>query len=1074
MKKSLIKNNFKEIIKTRRRFLSIMVMAFLGVGFFAGLTASSPDMLDSLDSYTDNNNLYDIKVISTLGLTDSDITTIKNIDEVENAYGIQTKDSLATLNNKENVCKIIEYNENINTPEVIYGKLPSNSNECLLDSKYTIYENIENFIGKQITLNNNETDKNSNPIFTQKTFTIVGIAATPIYISNERGNSSIGNGTISYFIYTKDDVINIDYYTEIGIQVKNTKELVTNSHKYTDKIKHVISEIDSIKEERQTQRYNELINTANTKLENSKAEYATKKSDVETELQNAEKQLNQAKQDLQNAENTLKTNKEELVKKEQEANTTFTNADAEISNTEKLISENEQSLIKSKTEFEVQKNNLTSQINQLETGISKTQTALETLQNQKQALIDSNVTDTTDIDLQIEKTNTTLNNLLLQKQAIENTLSTYQNQITSGEKQLSQAKIQLENKKRELQLQKNNSYLQISSAKTQLQTAETELTNGKNELNQKEQEYLTNKAEAETKLQEAEQELNKAQDEISKIEKATWYIQDRNDNIGYSNIFDAIKTMSNISKVFPVIFYLVAVLISLTSMARMIEEERIEIGTLKSLGYTNLQIISKYIIYSAIACIIGGVLGMSIGFYLLPTIVWKLYAMIYTIPHFHLNYKLELGLAGTLISFLCIGGTTILVAYKELKEMPAVLMRPKAPKNGKKIFLEKINFIWKHLNFSKKITTRNIFRYKKRAIMTIVGIAGCTGLMVTGFGIKDSIVDIPEKQFGETFKYNLTVAIDDSNKISNITTYINNHSEIDSYSEIHASSVKIKNGNGSFDASVFVPNSNEAFFKSCNIKDYETKEQINLNQNGIVITDKVAEKLNLKVGDNVKLIDGDNVEYNFKLVQIAENHVSHYVYMSKEFYEANIKNYSTNMILLNTNKNIQNTQIEKISEEILKIDGVASVSVISSLIASIQDMLGTLNYVVIILVVASALLAFVVLYNLANINISERQRELATLKVLGFYDNEVDNYINKENIIFTIIGILLGLIFGFFLTSAVVISVEIDKLKFIRHIKPMSYIYSSLITIVFSFIVNKVIHFVLKKINMIESLKSVE
>lgn len=812
MKKSLIKNNFKEIIKTRRRFISIMIMAFLGVGFFAGLTASSPDMLDSLDSYTDNNNMYDIRIVSTLGLTDEDISAIKNIDEVENVYGIQTKDSLATISDKENVCKVIEYNENINTPEIIYGKLPTNSNECLLDSKYTISENIENFIGKEITLNNNDVDYNNNPIFTQKTFKIVGIASTPIYISNERGTSSIGSGTISYFIYTKDDVINLNYYTEIGIHVKNAKNLVTNSNKYLDKINSCLSKIETIKEEHQT----------------------------------------------------------------------------------------------------------------------------------------------------------------------------------------------------------------------------------------------------------------------SKMGKVTWYIQDRTDNIGYSDIFDAIKTMSNISKVFPVIFYLVAVLISLTSMARMIEEERIEIGTLKSLGYTNLQIISKYIIYSAIACILGGILGMSVGFYLLPTIVWNLYSLIYTIPHFHLNYQLGLGLAGTLIAFLCIGGTTILVACKELKEMPSVLMRPKAPKNGKKIFLEKISFIWNKLNFSKKITTRNIFRYKKRALMTIVGIAGCTGLMVTGFGIKDSIADIPEKQFGEIFKYNLSVAITDSNKTSNITSYINNNSEIDSYSEIYATTSTIKNSNGSFDVSIFVPNSNEDFKKSCNLYDYKSKEAINLNQNGIIITDKIAEELELKVGDTVKLIDGNNIEYNLKIIQIAENYVSHYVYMSKEYYEANIKNYQTNMILINANKNITDDQLKTISEELLTLDGTASVSVISTLVSSIEDMLGTLNYVVIILVVASALLAFVVLYNLANINIGERQREIATLKVLGFYDNEVDSYINKENIIFTVVGILLGLIFGFFLTSAVVVSVEIDKLRFIRRIKPISYVYSVLITLIFSFIVNKVIHFVLKKIDMIESLKSVE
>ena len=891
MKKSLLKNNIKEISKTRRRFISILIMAFLGVGFYAGLNATSPDMLESLDSYADNSNMYDIQVISTLGLTDDDINAIKQIDGIDKVYGLQTKDALSKAEGKEKVCKIIEYNENINKPNVSTGRMPETSNECLLDSRYTIEEDVNSLIGKKVILENDDTNEDGSKVLTQTEFTIVGIAETPIYISNERGNTSIGNGSIGYYIYTKDDVINLDYYTEICATVKDANKYVTNSDEYLNTINPVKEKVEAIKTEREQARYQELIDKANKKIDDAQAEYDLKKAEVDSQLQYAQKSMTAKKQN--------------------------------------------------------------------------------------------------------------------------------------------------------------------------------ELTQSKNTLAEM-------KAEAEEKLNNAQKEINDARDKVGKIEKATWYVQERTDNLGYSNIFDAIKTMSNISKLFPIIFYLVAVLISLTSMTRMIEEERIEIGTLKSLGYTNFQIIIKYILYAFLACVIGGVLGMSLGFYLLPSIVWTLYSTMYTIPDFHLNYQLGIGLAGTFIAFACIGGATILVAHSELKETPAALMRPKAPKNGKKIFLEKITFIWRKLNFSKKVTMRNIFRYKKRAIMTIVGIAGCTGLMLTGFGIRDSIIDIPNSQFKGIFQYDSSITLLNSDNIESLEKYMNENEKVESYSEICANTGKLKASSRNYDATIFVPDSVEEFEKVCNLKDYKTGEKLTLNNDGIIITDKVADFINAKVGDEVTLIDGDNIEYHLKVSGIAQNYVSNYVYMTKDFYNTNVKTFNVNMILLKAISNTTDDELNKISEELLNIDGVASVSIISSLMSSITDMLGTLNYVVLILVIASALLDFVVLYNLANINIGERQREIATLKVLGFYDKEVDNYINKENLIFTIVGILLGLIFGYFLTDGVVASVEIDKLKFIRQVAPISYIYAAIITAIFSVIVNKVIHFVLKKIDMIESLKSVE
>lgn len=354
------------------------------------------------------------------------------------------------------------------------------------------------------------------------------------------------------------------------------------------------------------------------------------------------------------------------------------------------------------------------------------------------------------------------------------------------------------------------------------------------------------------------------------------------------------------------------------------------------------------------------------------------------------------------------------------------------------------------------------------------GIAGCTGLMVTGFGIKDSVMDIPESQFIDIFKYETSITLSNSNSLEQLKSYINSNECVNDYSEVCATTGKLKGNDANYDVAIFVPDSIESFEKVCDLKNIDNNEKVNFNDTGVIISDKVAEFLDVKSGDEVTLIDSDNLEYVFKVNAIIENYVGHYVYMSKNFYEANMKSYDTNMLLINLKEATDDNAKAKLSEDVLNMDGVASVSMISTTMNAVENMLSSLNYVVIILIVASALLAFVVLYNLANINIGERQREIATLKVLGFYDKEVDNYINKENVIFTIIGVLIGLMFGYFLTDMIVLSVEIDSLRFIRRILPLSYVYSAVITIVFSLTVNYIIHFVLKKIDMIESLKSVE
>ncbi|MDY3801412.1 MAG: FtsX-like permease family protein [Bacilli bacterium] len=849
MVKVHFKNSIKSIIKSRRRFLSILIMAFLGVGFFSGLKACGPDMKEMLDNYVDNNKMYDIKIQSTLGLTDDDLKIVRKIDNVLKVFPSKEKDSLVKINNKQEVAHLIPYDD-INIPHVVEGRLPKNNNECVIDKLYN-----KSLLGKYITIDN-------------KKIKIVGYVESPLYMSTDRGTSLLGNGTVALFIYVNKDFLESDYYTSFNILVKDAKQEVTSSKKYNKLVDNVIEDINKIKKTQEEKRYESIIDEANNKIKE----------------------------------------------------------------------------------------------------------ALELYTNNKQEL--------------------------------------------------------------------DYNYNLVSSFMTEEMKKEFE-DNYK-------------------KLEEAKEKIDNEKEKLDKISKGTWYIQKRKNNTGYTSIIEAIQTIDNIANMFPIIFYMVAILISLTSMTRMIEEERIEIGTLKSLGYTNLTIMSKYLLYSFLACIIGGVLGMSLGFYLLPGIVWKLYSLFYyAVPGFVCKYRLLSGIIGTLFAFICIGGATYIVANSELKEQASQLMRPKAPKNGKKILLENIPFIWKHFNFSNKVTTRNIFRYKKRSITTIIGISGCTALLVTGFGIKDSVVEIPNKQFKEIIKYDSNIILSNDSEIEKIVDKI----KPEIYVESKGISGIIESKEKDFETNVVVFKNNTELNKVYDLKALKDKKKLTLDDEGIIITDKIAKSLNKKINDNIK-INIDGINYKLKIKGITKNYVGHYIYMNKKYYESTISKYETNMLLVK-GSNAKN-------KEILKFDSVSSINRVSKMIKNASIMFDAMNYVVILLIIASALLDFVVLYNLANVNISERQREIATLKVLGFYDKEVDDYINKENIIFTIIGIILGMVFGIFIIDLIVASIEIDNLRIIRYIKPISFVYSALITITFSFIVNIIIHFILKKINMIESLKSIE
>lgn len=961
MKKALLRDSIKEIKNTYKRFISILVMAFLGVGFFAGLRAASPDMLDTIDKFYRDSQVFDIKILSTLGLTESDIDALKNVDGVENVAGSYEVDGKIELDKKEIITKLITVGD-INKPILLDGNLPQNADECAVEESFLEANNKK--IGDIIQVDVEKT-KNDNgdeiEYLKNNQLKIVGTIQSPLYVSRDRGTSKLGNGKINYYIYISKDNINAnEIYTSVYVTAKTTEQ--TASTKYEDYIEQIKNNIEEIKSEREQARRNQLVELANGKVADAENELNTQKQEAEIKINDAEKELQEARKKIEDGEKEIATNKK--------------NADTQFANAQKEID--------------------------------------------------------------------------------------YARAQLQGTNQI------LDQKEQELNLTKSKTYAQITEAQNKINESKKELEDG-------EQELAKNKEEFNTKIADAEAKLQEAKDKINDIENPKWYILDRNSNEGYVGIIQATKSMENISKVFPIVFFAVAALISLTSMTRMVEEQRTQIGTLKALGYNQFQIMGKYILYASLASIIGGILGMCVGFETLPRIIWMLYMMMYQMtPNILISFNWKYGLLGLILICICIIGATIYSAIRELKETPSALMRPKAPKAGNRVMLERIPFIWKHLNFSHKVTVRNIFRYKKRFLMTIIGIFGCTSLIVTGFGIKDSIKTIVPSQFEKVFSYNMQVSVKDDiseETEQKLVDELRENSQVQKAIETDMTSVTAVNGDNEEDVQVIIPKDN--FDGVVNLYDVKSKKTVELQENEICLTDKCAQLLGVKAGDTIKLKD-DNKEIDAKISNIVENYVSHYIYMSKATYENLFgEKYNTNVIFL---KNVDLTEAEEdeLITNLMSKEGVSSATRITSMMGMIDDTLKSLNYIVIILIVSAGLLAFVVLYNLANVNISERIRELATIKVLGFYDKEVYDYVTRETIILTIIGIVLGLFGGYLLNYYLIGTCEINTLRFCKIIEPISYVYAVIITVVFTMIVNIVTYFALKKIDMIESLKSVE
>ncbi len=1080
IKKALLKDAFKEIKTTYKRFISIMLMALLGVGFFAGLRAASPDMVNTIDQYFKDQNVYDIEVISTLGLTDEDIEVLSNIENVETVYGTYSTDGIIKLDEKEIVSKLLCIDD-VNKPKLLSGNMPQNDNECVVEKDFLSTTNKQ--IGDILEIETEKTEtsiqgEEETDYLKNNTLKIVGTVESPLYISRERGTTNLGSGQINSYIYVTKNNVNSEAYTEIYIKLKDSDKYKTSSNRYEDYVEETKDKIEAIKEERQKARYDSLINEANKKIEEAENEFNSQKQEGESKIQEAEAKLQNGKNEIAQAENEIASN-------EKTANSRFAQGESQIKSAKQTLQKSEEEYNAKKAQAEESFAQAESQKEQLQISLNSLNqklTEIDTKYNQiVEKLKDPELTEQEKQMLKSAKTEIENNKsrLLPVKTELETGITTIENQISSGKAELANAKNQIDSAKSQITTQEATLNSTKASTNKQIANAKAQLESSKAEIQTAEAELQAQKEEFNQKIQEAEGKIIDAKEEVSKIENPVWYILDRNQNSGYASFIQDTESINNLSLVFPIVFFAIAALVSLTSMTRMVEEERQELGTLKALGYNKFQISLKYILYSSLACIIGGVIGMNIGFQLLPRIIWDMYEMMYTMPSIIISFNYENATIGIQLMYICIVGATLYSILRELTHTPATLLRPKAPKIGKRVLLERITPIWKRLNFSQKVTIRNIFRYKKRFLMTIIGIFGCTSLILAGFGLKDSISKILPYQYENIFNYDMQIAIksslEDSQKQSLIDELRNKEGVQEVTENYIISGTASKDGQE--DIQIIVPKSAEEMKKVISLRELKTEEEINLDEaskDGVIITDKLAELIGAKEGDTITIKDTNDIEKEVKVSKIAENYISHYIYMSVEYYESLYgKAYTTNVLLLKDN-NLSEEQEEQISKELVNKNEVSTVSLTSTIMRTLDDTMNSLNYVVIILIVSAGLLAFVVLYNLSNVNISERIRELATIKVLGFYDKEVYKYVSRETVLLTAIGIALGLIGGYFLNFYIIGTCEIDMLRFVKIIDPLSYLYSILITVFFTIIVNIVTYFALKKIDMIGSLKSVE
>ena len=1117
MKKTFFKNLFRDIKKTLSRFLSIVIIIAVGVAFYAGVRATSPDMKKSGDQYFKNNNLMDFKLISTLGLTKDDIggaSKIKGVTSVEGSY------SLDAVIEKDKHLLVINVNsqpaENgINKLTLVSGRRAKNNNEVVAEEKFLQENGLK--VGDTLSLKSGSDSKLEDSLKSTE-FKIVGAAESPLYVSAQRQLSAVGNGTVTGFVYILPEVFKSEAYTELYVRAKSSvseSSLLYNAN-YTNSIGNIENALKTLGTVRVEARYAEVTNTANEKikevedkLSSSKKQAADKFAEGYAQLEAAKNKIAAGKEEIKKNETLYYKSIAAGEKQVVDGKNAILAAEKEINSKSAEIQAGKVTLAEAKNQIADSELKLASGKQQAAQGISaaigskvaEAKSQLDTDPSNQSYLTQYNYLKQVYESSIQGKDFDSMYSLLKQSGALQ-TINAYfdlealeinfvkaeaeinagRQQIAANEKLLQEGEAKLTAGTAELEANKKK----ITEAEAQLNAAKQEglrkLNAGKAELATGEKEIAANteklKAEeikANGEISKGEAEIQQNKDKIKDIKKPDWYVLGRSTNVGYESYRQDSDRLDNIGKAFPLIFFLVAALVSLTTMTRMVQENRIEIGTFKALGYSRLAIVAHYLIYSFTASVVGSAIGVSFGFKLFPPLIMNAYGSLYKIPNLIYSIDSNIALQAAVIAILFTTIASVAATLEELRETPASLLRPKPPKSGKRILLERVTFLWKRLSFTRKVTARNIFRYKQRFFMTVIGIGACTGLMITGFGLKSGIIGATERQFSTIYKYNMTATL--TKNISSaekdaMKDKVIQQGNIKSILFAYTKNGSVKKANNvSEDAYVVVPEIKASLNEYINLS---TKgKAISLNDEGVIVTEKFASLIHKKSGDTFEITLNDKT-VKVKIAAVTEQYIQHYIYMSPKYYESVTGEKVTYNSAYGLLKNISEASEESTSKDLKAIGTINSISFKNNIHLDFNKTVQSINSVVLVLIASAGVLAFVVIFNLTNINISERRRELATIKLLGFFNKELAAYIYRENIILTIIGSIAGIFIGILLNNWVISTAETSIMMFMRSISPIYFLISVILTILFSAIVNLAMYSRFDKIDMIESLKSAE
>lgn len=1079
MKRAIYKDLLREIKKSFSRFLSIFAIVFIGVAFFAGIKATAPDMKNSMDVYYDDYNLMDLHIMSTLGLTNEDIRAIGEVKGVNKVQPGYFTDAVSKIGSTEIVIKVhsipsIRSKDSLNQIKLTEGRLPEKSGECILEDNMFIDLGLK--VGDSISLQSGKAEGITEKTLAVNEYKIVGKAITPYYLSYEKGSSEIGDGKVDTYMMVLDRDFILPVYTEALVSVKGAKELNSYGKEYGKVVSSVSAPLENLGADRSLLRLDEVKSLALEELEKAKKEFEEQKKLFEEEIKKAEDQLNKAQVDLVEGEAKLETEKKNYQVNYQNGLKQIEDAKKRLADGEKEYAEGLAKYNQAMAEHgeDLQNlNNMTSTVN------NQRQEAGKRLEEINGQLNNPDLTEEERNDyVSLKGYYESFLGLADTGVSAINELNDFsQGQVSDAERQLRSAEAELASGRNELNRATNELESNKRKANSQFRAAEAKLAKGWKDYEAGKAKYEKEKVEGQEKIDEGKEKIIRAENEIEKISKPQWYVLDRNSLYSFADYKMTAERIDAIAKIFPLFFFLIAGLVCMTTMTRMVDEQRMIIGAYKALGYDNRSIALKYVLYAALASMLGGLAGLALGLRIFPSVIYNAWAMMYTLPPMVRVTQIPLMFISVLIGVLVTTLSAFGACYKELKETPSLLMRPKAPKAGKKIFLEKIDFIWNRLSFSHKVTARNLFRYKKRFYMTLIGICGCCALLLAGFGLSDSIGQIVNNQYKEIFKYDVNIKYDPlidkagRNEIKEILSQDNN---IKMFTETSQYNAKLKSDGDEISATLIIPSNKKEFNDFITLRNRKNQEPITLPKSGLVISEKLSKELNVRVGDMVEMDDGSGAKKKVVVHDITENYVFHYIYMSPDYYKEIFRlSPELNNLMIKVKETSPKTE-EELSRKLAKHHGVASILFYSGAISSFEDMVSILDSIVVVIILSAGLLAFVVLYNLTNINIRERIREIATIKVLGFYNREVSAYVFRENVILSLIASIVGLGVGIVLHTFIMVSLEQNGIMYGNYINPISFLYAFFVTLLFVFLVNIFMYKSVTNIPMVESLKSIE